>query len=85
MHKKSSIIPSHSNLHINISLKFYKKNVLQNFCCRYCGNAKFIVKIDDDVKINMNAIHATLSRKYGNGNVPDIIECPSGTSEIIRT
>ena len=49
---------------------------------RFCGNANYIVKIDDDVKISMDGIQRTLSRKYGNGNVPDIIECPSGRQHL---
>jgi len=44
---------------------------------RFCGNTRYVVKIDDDVKLDMENLEKTLSRKYRDEVVPDILECPS--------
>jgi len=43
---------------------------------RYCGNAAYVMKIDDDVTINFDTVFATLENKYPDGP-PPTIECPS--------
>jgi len=43
---------------------------------RYCGNAAYVMKIDDDVTINFETVFATLENKYPDGP-PPTIECPS--------
>ena len=49
--------------------------------CRLCGGARFAIKVDDDISIDMEALESLLDSKYGaraSGRpVPDIIECPS--------
>ena len=44
-----------------------------------CGSARFVVKVDDDVSVDIEALQSLLYRKYGGPghSVPDIIECPS--------
>ena len=32
-------------------------------CFRYCGNAAYVMKIDDDVTINFETVFATLENK----------------------
>jgi len=49
---------------------------------RFCGSAKYIVKVDDDVTLDLDKLMLLLETKYGQqskygGNVPDIVECPS--------
>eukprot|EP00092_Neocalanus_flemingeri_P002750 GFUD01002945.1.p1 GENE.GFUD01002945.1~~GFUD01002945.1.p1 ORF type:complete len:385 (+),score=72.52 GFUD01002945.1:393-1547(+) len=49
---------------------------------RFCGSAKFIVKVDDDVTLDLDNLLFLLEKKYGEnsphgGTVPDIVECPS--------
>ena len=46
---------------------------------RLCGSARFVVKVDDDVSVDIEALQSLLYRKYGGPGhpVPDIIECPS--------
>jgi len=49
---------------------------------RFCGSAKYIVKVDDDVTVDLDNLMFLLDQKYGElsphgGNVPDIVECPS--------
>ena len=52
---------------------------------RYCGGARFIVKIDDDVRLDVDNLQRTLSRKFGNsGTVPDIIECSAAVMRNVR-
>ena len=52
---------------------------------RYCGGARFIVKIDDDVRLDVDTLRRTLSRKFGDsGTVPDIIECSAAVMRNVR-
>ena len=52
---------------------------------RYCGGARFIVKIDDDVRLDVDNLRRTLSRKFGDsGTVPDIIECSAAVMRNVR-
>jgi len=49
---------------------------------RFCGSAKYIVKVDDDVSVDLDNLMFLLEKKYGEdsphgGTVPDIVECPS--------
>ena len=46
---------------------------------RLCGGTKYVVKVDDDIKLDINNLQRILNRKYGGGGetVPDFIECPS--------
>jgi hypothetical protein len=44
---------------------------------RFCGSAKYIAKIDDDITMDLDQLLFILDSKYGTGQVPDIIECPS--------
>ena len=49
--------------------------------CRLCGNARFVVKVDDDIRLDLAMLETLLHAKYGSPGskrpVPDIIECPS--------
>jgi len=45
---------------------------------RFCGSAKFIVKVDDDVTVDLGRLEKILADKYGvAGPAPDMVECPS--------
>ena len=48
------------------------------FFCRFCGSAKYIVKVDDDVTMDLDNLISLLDTKYGDTSpVPDVVECPS--------
>ena len=51
------------------------------FICRLCGNARFVVKVDDDIRLDLAMLETLLHSKYGSPGskrpVPDTIECPS--------
>ena len=42
-----------------------------------CSEARYIIKTDDDVSLDLENIKNTLEWKYGSLSVPDIMECPS--------
>jgi len=48
---------------------------------RLCGSARFVVKVDDDIRLDLAALETLLHSKYGGPGskreVPDTIECPS--------
>jgi len=45
---------------------------------RFCGSARYIVKVDDDVTMDLDKLITLLDAKYDeNIQVPDIVECPS--------
>lgn len=45
---------------------------------RFCGSAKYIVKVDDDVTMDLDNLISLLDTKYGDTSpVPDVVECPS--------
>ena len=46
---------------------------------RLCGGTKYVVKVDDDVKLDIDHLQRILNRKYGGSGdlIPDFIECPS--------
>jgi len=48
---------------------------------RLCGNARFVVKVDDDIRLDLAMLETLLHSKYGSPGskrpVPDTIECPS--------
>jgi len=45
---------------------------------RFCGSTKYIVKVDDDITMDLDNLVRVLDSKYGDSDpVPDIVECPS--------
>ena len=44
---------------------------------RFCGSAKYVAKIDDDITMDLDKLFSILDSKYGDGSMPDQIECPS--------
>ena len=58
-----------------------EKRSLLTLYCRLCGSARFVVKVDDDIRLDLTALETLLHSKYGGPSskrpVPDTIECPS--------
>ena len=54
---------------------------LTHLNCRLCGRARFAVKVDDDISLDLTELENLLHSKYGGPGskrpVPDTIECPS--------
>lgn len=49
---------------------------------RFCSQARYIVKLDDDVQLDLPRLTSVLNRKYGQTSEygdrpPDVVECPS--------
>ena len=44
---------------------------------RFCGKARYVAKIDDDITMDLNQLMSILEKKHGDQPMPDMIECPS--------
>ena len=47
---------------------------MNNVLSRHCGGAKYLVKIDDDVLLDLPSLRDTLTRKHPGPTVPDTIQ-----------
>ena len=51
---------------------------IKNVNFRFCGYARFIIKVDDNSVFDLETLQNILTSKYGADDpVPDILECPS--------
>ena len=51
---------------------------IKNVNFRFCGYARFIIKVDDNSVFDLETLEKILTSKYGADDpVPDILECPS--------
>jgi len=45
---------------------------------RFCGSVRYIIKIDDDINLDVDSLRSIVETKYkGITQMPDLIECPS--------
>ena len=47
---------------------------MNNVLARHCGGARYVVKIDDDVLLDLPSLRDTLTRKHSGATVPDTIQ-----------
>ena len=47
---------------------------MNNVLSRHCVGARYVVKIDDDVLVDLPSLRATLDRKFPGATVPDTIQ-----------
>ena len=51
---------------------------------RHCGGARYVVKIDDDVLVDLPSLRATLTRKHPGPAVPDTIQVKTELKQILK-
>ena len=47
---------------------------MNNVLARHCGGARYVVKIDDDVLVDLPSLRDTLTRKHPGASMPDTIQ-----------
>ena len=48
----------------------------KHLATRFCGSAKFVAKIDDDITMDLPNLQSILHEKYAAAPLSDFIECP---------